>query len=115
MTVTQAVRIAWLQNLGVWARKTAQTAADARLRAKESDMILAAYVERVEVAAADLAAYVDRRQWRYCLGCAEWHTGECLTVREVTTPPPSEYHRSADRFPTRAPDGPFRQGGRKHR
>ena len=57
---------------------------------------------------------------RYCLHCAEWHRGDCPTVREtdprLLVGPRNDMARDPrDRFPTRAPEGPFRVGGRKHR
>jgi hypothetical protein len=62
------------------------------------------------------AATKDRIRSRYCLSCAEWHAeGHCQTVRDVRVPPAPEYVVQADRFPTRAPEGPFRLGGRRHR
>lgn len=61
-----------------------------------------------------------KRKWheeqaRGCIDCSESHDGECQTVRLIADAPMSEYHREADRFPARAPEGPFRLGGRKRR
>ena len=54
---------------------------------------------------------VPKPKWRYCLGCTEWHTGKCVYCLWC-----AEWHTGkCATVPTRAPEGPFHKGGRKHR